>query len=52
MEDETDPNKYKALITDQRKIMKIGYQRLKQRARDIKQEYRIAVTQGTRSGSS
>ena len=25
MEDETDPNKYKAVITDQRKIMKIGY---------------------------
>ena len=50
--DEADPNKYKALITDQRKNMKIGYERVKQKARDIGQEYRTAVTQGTRSGSS
>ena len=52
MGDEADPNKYKALITDQRKNMKIGYERVKQKARNIRQEYRIAVTQGTRSGSS
>ena len=52
MGDQADPNKYKAVITDQRKNMKIGYERVKQKARDIRQEYRIAVTQGTRSGSS
>ena len=52
MGNEADPNKYKALITDQRKNMKIGYERVKQKARDIRQEYSIAVTQGTRSGSS
>ena len=52
MGDEADPNKYKALITDQRKNMKIAYERVKQKARDIRQEYRIAVTQGTRFGSS
>ena len=27
--DEADPNKYKALITDYRKNMKIGYERVK-----------------------
>ena len=52
MGDQADPNKYKALITDQRKNMKIGYERVKQKARDIRQECRIAVTQDTRSGSS
>ena len=51
MGDEADPNKYKALITDQRKNMKIGYERVKQKA-NIRQEYRIAVTQGTKPGSS
>ena len=50
--DEADPNKYKALITDQRKNMKIGYERVKQKARDIRQEYRITIMQCTRSGSS
>ena len=49
--DEADPNEYKASISDQRKNMKIGYERVKQKARDIQQEYKIAVTQGTRSGS-
>ena len=49
---EADPNKYKALITDQIKNKKIGYERVKQKARNIRQEYRIAVTQGTRSESS
>ena len=52
MGDEADPNKYKAQITDQRKNMKTGYERVKQKARDIRQEYRTALTQGTRSGSS
>ena len=33
--DEADPNEYKASITDQRKNMKIGYERVKQKARDI-----------------
>ena len=28
------------------------YKRVKQSAQDIQQEYRIAVTQGSRSGSS
>ena len=32
--------------------MKIGYERVKQKAPDIRQEHRIGVTQGTRSGSS
>ena len=52
MRDEANPNKYKALLTEQRKHMKIGYERVKQKARDIRQEYRIAVKQGTRSRSS
>ena len=52
MGDEADPNKYKALITDQRKNLKIGYERVKRKAHDIRQEYRIVVTQGSRSGSS
>ena len=52
MGDEADPNKYKTQITDQRKNMKTGYERVKQKARDIRQEYRIALTQGIRSGSS
>ena len=52
MGDQADPNKYKVLITDQRKNMKIGYERVKLKARNIRHEYRIAVTQGTRSGSS
>ena len=51
MRDETDPNNYKTLITD-KKNMKTGHDRVKRKARDIRQEYRIAVTQGTRSGSS
>ena len=32
MGDEADPNKYKALTTDQRKNMKIGDERVKQKA--------------------
>ena len=52
MGDKADPNKHKALITDQRKNMKIEYEIGKQKARDILQEYRIGVIQGTRSGSS
>ena len=52
MGDEAVPKKYKALITDQRKSMKIGYERVKQKARDIRQECRIAVTQGAASRSS
>ena len=52
MGDKAVPNKYKALITDQRKNMKIGCERIKQKARDIRQENTIAVTQGTGSGRS
>ena len=32
--------------------MKIRWERVKQKVRDIRQEHRIAVTQGTRSRSS
>ena len=52
MGDEADPNKCKVLITDQRKNMKTGHERVKQKACHIRQEYGIAVTQGTKSGSS
>ena len=52
MGDEAGPVKYKALITDQRKNMKIGYERVKQKPRDIRQEYKIVRTQGTGSGGS
>ena len=45
MRDEVDPKKYKALIADQRKNMKVGYERIKQKARDNRQENRMAVTQ-------
>ena len=45
MGDEVDPKKYKALIADKRKNMKVGYERMKQRARDNQQENRMAVTQ-------
>ena len=38
MGDETDPSKCKALITDERKNMKIGYERVNQKARDIRQK--------------
>ena len=50
--DEADPIKYKALITDQRKNMKIRYERVEQKPHDIRQEYEIVVTQGTESGGS
>ena len=52
MGNKADPNKYRALIIDQRKNMKTGSKRVKQKAYNIQQEYRIPVTQGTRSGSS
>ena len=52
MGDEADSNKYNTLITDQRKNMKIRYERGKQEARNIRQEFKIAVAQVTRSESS
>ena len=45
MGDEVDPKKYKALIADQRKNMKVGQERIKQKALDNQQEHRMAVTQ-------
>ena len=47
MEDETDTNKYKAPIPDQRKRTKVGFERVKLQAQDIRQECEWYVTTGT-----
>ena len=43
--------KQKAAVAEEQKLIKIGYQRIKQKIKDLRQDYRNAVTVGRRSGS-
>jgi len=48
------PEEFKQLkekLTQDNKAIKLGYDRVKQKIRDIRQDYRKAVTEGRRSGS-
>ena len=42
---------FKVKISEEKKQIKLGYDRIKQKAKDIRQDYRKAVTEGRRSGS-
>lgn len=42
---------YKANATQEKAKIKIGYERIKQKTKDLRQDYRKAVNEGTRSGS-
>ena len=46
-----DVAKMKACIAAERKLIKTGYDRIKQKIKDVRQDYRKAVTLGRRSGS-
>ena len=41
----------KCQISTENKATKIGYERIKQKVKDVRQDYRKAVTEGRRSGS-
>ena len=41
----------KQIIVEEKRLTKIGYDRVKQKIKDIRQDYRKAVTEGQRSGS-
>ena len=43
--------KQKDAVAEERKLIKIGHQRIKQKIKDLRQDYRNAVTVGRRSGS-
>ena len=43
--------KRKAAVAEEQKLIKLGYQRIKQKIKDLRQDYRNAVTVGRRSGS-
>ena len=43
--------KQKAAVAEEKKLIKIGYQRIKQKIKDLRQDYSNAVTVGRRSGS-
>ena len=43
--------KQKAAVAEEQKLIKIGYQRIKQKIKDLQQDYSNAVTVGRRSGS-
>ena len=43
--------KRKAAVAAEQKLIKIGYQRIKQKLKDLREDYRNAVTVGRRSGS-
>ena len=46
-----EPAKRKAAVAEEQKLIKIGYQRVKQRMKDLQQDYRNAVTVDGRFGS-
>ena len=42
--------KRKAAVAEEQKLIKIGYQRIEQKIKDLRQDYRNALTSGRRSG--
>ena len=44
--------KQEAAVAEEQKLIKIGYQRIKQKIKDLRQDYSNAVTVGRRFGSS
>ena len=49
--DDISQKEYKQLLTEQKKLIKMGYQRIREKVKEVRQDYRKAVTSGRRSGS-
>ena len=49
--DSEEYESYRKKLEDQKRIIRLGYQRIKEKIKSVRQDYRHAVNKGTRSGS-